>query len=145
MRFGHQCFTDHASGGTPTPIQMWRHTLSLFMLLTVTVGIATRKPAAYTSSCRSCTHMWSAVGLLARSFLDQGSFVLIFELRQSMSGATCIISNRKHREVVNTHCPVVIASCSELLSLHCPWHPLLLALLPACAGSQGIMRQDCSA
>ena len=39
----------------------------------------------------------------------------------------------------------VIASCSELLSLHCPRHPLLLALLPACAVSQVIMRQDCSA
>ena len=39
----------------------------------------------------------------------------------------------------------VIASRSELLSLHCPRHLLLLALLPACAGSQVIMRQDCSA
>ena len=39
----------------------------------------------------------------------------------------------------------VIASCSELLSLHCPRHLLLLALLPACAVSQVIMRQDCSA
>ena len=28
---------------------------------------------------------------------------------------------------------------------HCPRHPFLLALLPACAGSRGIMRQDCSA
>ena len=28
---------------------------------------------------------------------------------------------------------------------HCPRHPFLLALLPACAGSQVIMRQDCSA
>ena len=40
----------------------------------------------------------------------------------------------------NTH-----ASRSELLSLHCPRHLLLLALLPACAVSQVIMRQDCSA
>ena len=39
----------------------------------------------------------------------------------------------------------VIASRSELLSLHCPRHPLLLALLPALAGAQVIMRQDCSA
>ena len=39
----------------------------------------------------------------------------------------------------------VIAFRSELLSLHCPRHLLLLALLPACAGSQVIMRQDCSA
>ena len=39
----------------------------------------------------------------------------------------------------------VIASRSELLSLHCPRHLLLLALLPACAVSQVIMRQDCSA
>ena len=37
------------------------------------------------------------------------------------------------------------ASRSELLSLHCPRHLLLLALLPACAGLQVIMRQDCSA
>ena len=43
------------------------------------------------------------------------------------------------------HHTEVIASCSELLSLHCPQHPLLLALLPACAGSQVIMRQDFSA
>ncbi len=37
------------------------------------------------------------------------------------------------------------ASRSELLSLHCPRRLLLLALLPACAGSQVIMRQDFSA
>ena len=43
------------------------------------------------------------------------------------------------------HHTEVIASCSELLSLHCPRHLLLLALLPACAGSQVIMRQDFSA
>ena len=48
-------------------------------------------------------------------------------------------------EVVHAHGTEVIASRSELLSLHCPRHPLLLALLPACAGSQVIMRQDCSA
>ena len=43
------------------------------------------------------------------------------------------------------HRAEVIASCSELLSLHCPRHLLLLALLPACAVSQVILRQDCSA
>jgi hypothetical protein len=53
--------------------------------------------------------------------------------------------NKKCKEVVPAHHTEVIASCSELLSLHCPRHLLLLALLPACAGSQVIMRQDCSA
>ena len=53
--------------------------------------------------------------------------------------------NKKCEEVVPAHHTEVIASCSELLSLHCPRHLLLLALLPACAGSQVIMRQDCSA
>ena len=52
---------------------------------------------------------------------------------------------QKRREVVHAHRTEVIASRSELLSLHCPRHLLLLALLPACAGSQVIMRQDCSA
>ena len=47
--------------------------------------------------------------------------------------------------VVLAHRAEVIASCSELLSLHCPRHLLLLALLPACAVSQVILRQDCSA
>ena len=47
--------------------------------------------------------------------------------------------------VALAHRAEVIASCSELLSLHCPRHLLLLALLPACAVSQVIMRQDCSA
>jgi len=51
----------------------------------------------------------------------------------------------KRREVGHARHPEVIASRSELLSLHCPRQPLLLALLPACAGSQFIMRQDCSA
>ena len=51
----------------------------------------------------------------------------------------------KRKGVAPTHRAEVIASCSELLSLHCPRHPLLLALLPACAVSQVIMRQDCSA
>ena len=51
----------------------------------------------------------------------------------------------ERREVVHAHHTEVIASRSELLSLHCPRHPLLLALLPACAGSRIIMRQDCSA
>ena len=54
-------------------------------------------------------------------------------------------NNAKCKEVEHAHHTEVIASCSELLSLHCPRHPLLLALLPACAGSQVIMRQDCSA
>ena len=47
--------------------------------------------------------------------------------------------------VALAHRAEVIASCSELLSLHCPRHLLLLALLPACAVSQVIMRQDGSA
>ena len=47
--------------------------------------------------------------------------------------------------VILAHHTGVIASCSELLSLHCLRHLLLLALLPACADSQVIMRQDCSA
>ena len=47
--------------------------------------------------------------------------------------------------MVHAHDTEVIASRSELLSLHCPRHLLLLALLPACAGSRVIMRQDCSA
>ena len=54
--------------------------------------------------------------------------------------ANCLLS-----AVVHAHHTEVIASRSELLSLHCPRHLLLLALLPACAGSQVIMRQDCSA
>ena len=52
---------------------------------------------------------------------------------------------RKCSAVVHTRRTEVIASRSELLSQHCPRHPLLLALLPACAGSQVIMRQDYSA
>jgi hypothetical protein len=47
--------------------------------------------------------------------------------------------------VVHARRTEVIASRSELLSLHCPRHPLLRALLPACAGPQVITRQDCSA
>ena len=46
--------------------------------------------------------------------------------------------------MARAHHAEVIAFRSELLSLHCPRHPLLLVLLPACAGSQVIMRQDCS-
>ena len=53
--------------------------------------------------------------------------------------------DKRRREVVLAHRTEVIASRSELLSLHCPRHPLLLALLPACVGAQVIMRQDCSA
>ena len=52
---------------------------------------------------------------------------------------------KERREVVRARRTEVIASRSELLSLHCPRHLLLLALLPACAVSQVIMRQDCSA
>ena len=54
-------------------------------------------------------------------------------------------NNAKCKEVEHAHHTEVIASCSELLSLHCPRHPLLLALLPALAGAQVIMRQDCPA
>ena len=39
----------------------------------------------------------------------------------------------------------VTASRSELLSQHCRRHPLLRALLPACARAQVIMHQDFSA
>jgi hypothetical protein len=49
------------------------------------------------------------------------------------------------REVERAHHTEVIAFCSELLSLHCPRHPLLHALLPACADSQVFTRQDCPA
>ena len=52
---------------------------------------------------------------------------------------------QKRREVVLARHTGVIASRSELLSPHCPRRPLLLALLPALAGSQVIMRQDCPA
>ena len=40
------------------------------------------------------------------------------------------------------HDAEVIASCSELLSLHCPRHPLFHAQLPAWGVSQVIMRQE---
>ena len=53
--------------------------------------------------------------------------------------------SQKRKEVVHARRTEVIASRSELLSLHCPRHLLFLALLPACDGSQVIMRQDCSA
>jgi len=51
----------------------------------------------------------------------------------------------KRREVVRAHRTEVIAFRSELLSLHCPRHPLLRALLPACADPQVFTRQDCPA
>ena len=51
----------------------------------------------------------------------------------------------KRREVVRAHRTEVIAFRSELLSLHCPRHPLLHALLPACADPQVFTRQDCPA
>ena len=43
------------------------------------------------------------------------------------------------------HHTEVTASCSELLSLHCPRHPLFLALLPACDSTRVIIRQETSA
>ena len=54
-------------------------------------------------------------------------------------------NNKKRGVVVRARHTEVTASRSELLSLHCPRHLLFLALLPACDGSQVIMRQDCSA
>ena len=47
--------------------------------------------------------------------------------------------------MVRAHRTEVIAFRSELLSLHCPRHPLLRALLPACADPQVFTRQDCPA
>ena len=47
--------------------------------------------------------------------------------------------------VIQAHHTEVIASCSELLSLHCLRHQLFLALLPALGDLLVIMRQDCSA
>ena len=64
-------------------------------------------------------------------------------MQHCMSNRTA--KQKERMEVVRARRTEVIASCSELLSLHCPRHPLLLALLPACAVSQVIMRQDCSA
>ena len=54
-------------------------------------------------------------------------------------------SCNKRGVVVRARHTEVTASRSELWSLHCPRHLLFLALLPACDGSQVIMRQDCSA
>ena len=51
----------------------------------------------------------------------------------------------KCRTVIQAHHTEVIASCSELLSLHCLRHQLFLALLPALGDLLVIMRQDCSA
>ena len=47
--------------------------------------------------------------------------------------------------VAPAHHTEVTASCSELLSLHCPRHPLFLALLPACDITRVIIRQETSA
>ena len=47
--------------------------------------------------------------------------------------------------MAHAHRTEITASRSELLSLHYPRHLLLLARLPACADSQVIMCQDCSA
>ena len=63
----------------------------------------------------------------------------------SGGGVTASSGLKKRREVVHAHRTEVIASRSELLSQHCRRHPLLRALLPACAGAQVIMRQDFSA
>ena len=52
---------------------------------------------------------------------------------------------QNRREVVRARHTEVIAFRSELLSLHCPRHPLLHALLPACAYPQVFTRQDCPA
>jgi hypothetical protein len=47
--------------------------------------------------------------------------------------------------VIQAHHAEVIAPCSELLSLHCLRHQLLVALLPAFPDLLVIMRQDCTA
>ena len=59
----------------------------------------------------------------------------------------CIPTNTKPkcRTVIQAHHTEVIASCSELLSLHCLRHQLLVALLPAFPDLLVIMRQDCTA
>ena len=59
----------------------------------------------------------------------------------------CINTNtkRKCRTVIQAHHTEVITSCSELLSLHCLRHQLLVALLPALPDLLVIMRQDCTA
>ena len=51
----------------------------------------------------------------------------------------------KRVELCELHTAEVIACHSGLLSPHCRQRLVLLALLPACADSQVIMRQDCSA
>jgi hypothetical protein len=59
----------------------------------------------------------------------------------------CIPTNttRKCRTVIQAYHTEVITSCSELLSLHCLRHQLLVALLPALPDLLVIMRQDCTA
>ena len=47
--------------------------------------------------------------------------------------------------MIQAHHTEVITSCSELLSLHCLRHQLLVALLPALPDLLVIMRQDCTA
>ena len=64
---------------------------------------------------------------------------------QQVCGCSPAQPTKKRREVVHARRTEVIASRSELLSLHCPRHPLLRALSPACAYPQVITRQDCSA
>ena len=49
----------------------------------------------------------------------------------------------KRREVVRARHVEVIASRSELLSLHCPQHLLFLALLPACDSPATVCRLSC--
>ena len=56
--------------------------------------------------------------------------------------ANCLVGVQKCREVVHAHHTEVIASRSELLSLHCPRHPLFHAQLPAWGVSQVIMHQE---
>ena len=79
--------------------------------------------------------------------IPEGNPTLTITAIAGWSWLKCFIRDivKKRREVIHASHTEVIASCSELLSLHCPRHPLLLALLPACADAQVIMRQDCSA
>ena len=53
--------------------------------------------------------------------------------------------NKKRRMVTHAHHTEVIASCSELLSLHCLRPSLLGAVLPPSPSPGMIRRQDCSA
>jgi hypothetical protein len=48
---------------------------------------------------------------------------------------------RKRAELCTLHLPEALAWHSDSVSLHCRWHPDLLALLPACASPQVISCQ----